>query len=103
MIKDAATLEGVSRIDPIVLDKTGTLTEGRPRLTDVVVSGHGRWTVGRENVLLRIAASAEYCSGHSLSTAIVQGAAERGLKLTPAEVFSNIAGKGSLRAWMVGR
>lgn len=94
LIKDAATLEGLSRVDAIVLDKTGTLTEGRPQLTDVVVSGQGEWTPGHENELLQIVASAEYGSGHPLAMAIVRGAAERGLRLTTPESFSNIAGKG---------
>ncbi|HEU4792162.1 MAG TPA: heavy metal translocating P-type ATPase, partial [Nitrolancea sp.] len=94
LIKDAATLEGLSRVDVVVLDKTGTLTEGKPQLTDVIVSGQRRWTAGSENELLQIVASAEYGSGHPLATAIVRGAAERGLSLTSPEAFSNIAGKG---------
>ncbi len=94
LIKDAATLEGLSRVDVVVLDKTGTLTEGKPQLTDVIVSGQGRWTAGSENELLQIVASAEYGSGHPLATAIVRGAAERSLSLTSPEAFSNIAGKG---------
>lgn len=94
LIKDATTLEGLSHVDAIVLDKTGTLTEGKPQLTDVIVSGQGRWTAGSENELLKIVASAEYGSGHPLSTAIVRGAAERGLSLTSPETFNNIAGRG---------
>ncbi|HLZ71419.1 MAG TPA: copper-translocating P-type ATPase [Dehalococcoidia bacterium] len=97
LIKDAATLEGVSEINAIVLDKTGTLTEGKPALTDVVVSGAGPWQPGRENDLLALVASVEQGSEHPLAAAIVRGASERGLALASAQNFTAIAGKG-LRA-----
>src|SRR5207249_5547596 len=71
LIKDAATLEGVSRATAIVLDKTGTLTEGKPRLTDVVAGA----LVGTD--MLRLAAAAEAGSEHPLAKAITEGAAER--------------------------
>jgi Cu2+-exporting ATPase len=89
LIKDAATLEGVSGIEAVVLDKTGTLTEGKPSLTEVVpVAG---WT---EDDLLALAASAEHGSEHPLSRAIVEGAAARGIDIRPAEDFRAIAGHG---------
>ncbi|HKO23300.1 MAG TPA: copper-translocating P-type ATPase, partial [Chloroflexota bacterium] len=94
LIKDAATLEGLSRITAILLDKTGTLTEGAPRLTDVVVEGSAPWTTGRESALLQLVAAAEQGSEHPLAAAIVQGATERGLALTPAEQFTALTGKG---------
>lgn len=94
LIKDAATLEGVSRIDAIVLDKTGTLTEGKPALTDVVVSGAAPWTSGSENDLLRLVAAAEQGSEHPLATAIVLGAGEKGLALPQATDFTAVTGKG---------
>ena len=89
LIKDAATLEGLSAITAIVLDKTGTLTEGKPSLTDVVTAPD--WG---EDDLLRIAASAEVGSEHPLSEAIVAGAKARGLAVTTAEDFEAIAGHG---------
>jgi Cu2+-exporting ATPase len=91
LIKDAATLEGIAGIQAIVLDKTGTLTEGRPRLTDVVVAGTG---TGDEDELLRLVASAEQGSEHPLAQALVRGAQDRGLALAPAAGFTAVAGKG---------
>src|SRR5206468_8293181 len=77
LIKDAATLENVSRITAVVLDKTGTLTEGKPSLTDVVtLPGIG------EDDLVRLLASAERGSEHPLAEAIVRGAQERMILLT---------------------
>ena len=89
LIKDAATLEGVSSIQAVVLDKTGTLTEGKPSLTDVVTAPD--WD---DDELLRIAAGAEIGSEHPLSEAIVTGAHDRGLASPPAEQFRAIAGHG---------
>jgi Cu2+-exporting ATPase len=93
LIKDAATLEGVSRIDAIVLDKTGTLTEGKPSLTDVVVTG-GAGGTSTEDTLLQLVAAAEQGSEHPLAAAIVRGATDRGLTLPAATDFSAITGKG---------
>ncbi len=89
LIKDAATLEGVSNTQAVVLDKTGTLTEGKPSLTDVIPAHD--WT---EQELLRLAASAEHGSEHPLSRAVVEGAEARGITLQPAEEFRSIAGHG---------
>jgi len=89
LIKDAATLEGLSAIQTVVLDKTGTLTEGKPSLTDIVVASG--WN---ETDLLRIAAGAEVGSEHPLSRAIVIEAQARGLDSAPAEQFRAIAGHG---------
>ena len=89
LIKDAATLEGLSSIQAVVLDKTGTLTEGKPSLTDVVTAPD--WD---DDELLRIAAGAEIGSEHPLSKAIVTGAHDRGLASPPAEQFRAIAGHG---------
>jgi Cu2+-exporting ATPase len=97
LIKDAATLEGMAGISAIVLDKTGTLTEGKPTLTDVVVtSGFDR------QEMLRLAASAERGSEHPLAEAIVQGAQAQGLALVDATAFESIAGQG-IRATVDGR
>jgi len=97
LIKDAATLEGASRTNAIVLDKTGTLTEGKPALIDVVISGGVA-----EGELLRLVASAERLSEHPLAEAIVNGAHERGLGLVDASTFDSIAGHG-IRATVEGR
>jgi P-type Cu2+ transporter len=89
LIKDAATLENVSRINAIVLDKTGTLTEGKPALTDVVIVD-GR----SEEDLLRLVVPAERGSEHPLAEAIVAGARERGIEPDDATQFEAIAGHG---------
>jgi Cu2+-exporting ATPase len=90
LIKDAATLENVSRIDAVVLDKTGTLTEGEPSLTDVVTEDG--WS---ENDLLRLVAPAEKSSEHPLAEAIVAGARERGVEIVgDAARFEAVAGHG---------
>ena len=91
LIKDAATLEGLSGIDAIVLDKTGTLTEGKPVLTDVIPAGD--WS---ETDLLRLVASAETGSEHPLARAIVRDVTERGIELSPVTDFQSISGKGIL-------
>jgi Cu2+-exporting ATPase len=97
LIKDAATLENVSGITAIVLDKTGTLTEGKPALTDVVTVGSVS-----EPDLLRLVASAEQGSEHPLAEAIVSGVRERGVSLADATQFEAIAGHG-IRATVDGR
>jgi Cu2+-exporting ATPase len=97
LIKDAATLENVSRIDAVVLDKTGTLTEGKPTLTDVfTLDGRG------EEDLLRLVAPAEKNSEHPLAEAIVTGARERGIEPGDATRFESVAGHG-IRAEVEGR
>ncbi|MBA3944537.1 MAG: copper-translocating P-type ATPase [Herpetosiphonaceae bacterium] len=102
LIKDAATLENISRITAIVLDKTGTLTEGKPALTDVVAGG-----AVDQVELLRLVASAERGSEHPLAEAIVAGAQERGIPLAEATTFDSVAGHGILatvdgRSMLVG-
>jgi Cu2+-exporting ATPase len=89
LIKDAATLENVSRIDAVVLDKTGTLTEGEPSLTDVVTEDG----ISEED-LLRLVAPAEKNSEHPLAEAIVAGARERGIEPGDAARFEAVAGHG---------
>jgi len=97
LIKDAATLENVSGVTAIVLDKTGTLTEGKPALTDVLVVDNTDQTD-----LLRLVASAERGSEHPLAEAIVAGAGERNVALVDATRFEAIAGHG-IRATVEGR
>lgn len=89
LIRDAAALEGARRTDVLVLDKTGTLTEGRPTVTDVAPAPG--WDAAS---LLRLAASAEDRSEHPLARAIVSRARESGVVVTPPEAFEAIAGFG---------
>ncbi|MGF1552704.1 MAG: heavy metal translocating P-type ATPase [Paracoccaceae bacterium] len=88
LVRDAEALERLARVDCLVIDKTGTLTEGRPRLTEVVA------TEGGEDDLLALAASLERGSEHPLAEAIVGAARERGLDLREAEGFEAITGRG---------
>jgi Cu+-exporting ATPase len=89
LARNAEALELMEKVDTLVVDKTGTLTEGRPRLVQVVASG----ALG-EDGLLRLAASLERASEHPLAEAIVNGAEERGLKLAPVVDFASHTGKG---------
>jgi P-type Cu+ transporter len=89
LIKDAEALERFSRVDTLIVDKTGTLTEGRPKLTDAIgVDGIA------EADLLSLAASLEKGSEHPLAEAIVEGAKERGVALSDATEFESLTGKG---------
>lgn len=90
LIKNAATLEQVSRITAVVLDKTGTLTEGRPVVTDVIgLNGFDA------DAVMQLAAAAEAKSGHPLSTAVLAEATRRGLPTDQTVTgFENLAGHG---------
>ncbi|ULO23109.1 copper-translocating P-type ATPase [Methylocystis sp. SB2] len=89
LIKSAEALERLEKIDTLVVDKTGTLTEGKPRVTAILaVTGIS------EEDLLATAASLERASEHPLAFAIVQAAAERGLALKGATDFDSPVGKG---------
>ena len=89
LIKDAEALERFARVDTLIVDKTGTLTEGRPRLSNVVA------TNGFDDAeLLGLAASLEKGSGHPLAEAIVKGADERGVAIANATDFEAATGKG---------
>ncbi len=89
LVRDAEALEVFEKVDALVVDKTGTLTEGKPRLV-TVLPAPGR----DETSLLRLAASLEQGSEHPLASAIVQGAQERGVVLTRTEEFQSVTGKG---------
>ncbi len=97
LIKSGDALETAHKLNAIVLDKTGTITVGRPSLTDVVVSGGVT-----ENDLLLYAASVERGSEHPLGEAIVEGARQRGLALLKADNFKAIPGHG-VEAVVAGR
>lgn len=91
LIKGGEALETAHKLSAVVLDKTGTITEGKPALTDVVLaSGSGV----NEQELLRLSASAEKNSEHPLAAAIVRGAIERGLVLAEPTTFRAVVGHG---------
>jgi len=89
LIKNAEALEVFERIDTLVVDKTGTLTEGRPRL--VAVEAEAGFA---EDEVLSLAASVEHGSEHPLAAAIVGGATARGSSFPPATDFASVTGKG---------
>jgi Cu+-exporting ATPase len=89
LIKNAEALERFAKVDTLIVDKTGTLTEGKPKLVAVIANeGH------TEDEILRLAASLERGSEHPLAEAIVDGAEARGLELSKTEAFEAITGKG---------
>jgi Cu+-exporting ATPase len=89
LVKNAEALEILEKVDTLVVDKTGTLTEGKPRLISLVAApGYD------ESELLRVAASIERGSEHPLASAIVAAAIERGAKMTNAGNFESVTGKG---------
>ncbi|MGO4209352.1 heavy metal translocating P-type ATPase [Terriglobus sp. 2YAB30_2] len=88
LFRNAEAIETLRKVDTLVLDKTGTLTEGKPRVTAIRTYGI------EEARLLRLAASLENASEHPLAAAIVAAAKERGLSLLPVTNFSSITGKG---------
>ncbi|MDQ1536217.1 MAG: P-type Cu+ transporter, partial [Actinomycetota bacterium] len=89
LVKNAEALEILQKVDTLVVDKTGTLTEGKPRLVTVApVPGQ------EENEVIRLAASLERSSEHSLAAAVVSGAKDRGVSPAAVEGFESITGKG---------
>ncbi|HQO78382.1 MAG TPA: heavy metal translocating P-type ATPase [Thermodesulfobacteriota bacterium] len=89
LVKNAEMLEVLEEVDIIVVDKTGTLTEGKPRLKDIVtLKGF------EETLVLRYAASLEQASEHPLGTALVRSARERGLELAAVQDFTSVTGGG---------
>jgi P-type Cu+ transporter len=89
LVRSAEALERLEKVDTIVLDKTGTLTEGRPRVVAVVSTGE--WS---ETDLLTAAASVERASEHPLAAAVVAAAHERGVTLVEPENFRSLTGMG---------
>jgi Cu+-exporting ATPase len=89
LIRNAEALETLERVDTLVIDKTGTLTEGKPKLITLESAE------GREDLeMLRLLASVEQASEHPLAGAIVAGAKERGLQLATTDNFRSVTGKG---------
>ena len=89
LIKDAEALERMARVDTLIVDKTGTLTEGRPKLTDVVAMADIS-----DDTLLGLAAALERGSEHPLAEAIVEGARTRDIVIEKASDFESVTGKG---------
>ena len=93
LIKGGEALQRAGAIDTVVLDKTGTVTEGRPTVTDVVRAPNASRT---DDELLTLVASLESSSEHPLADAIVRHARDRQLALTPAEHFQSVTGRGAV-------
>ena len=89
LIRSAEALETAHKLDTLILDKTGTITQGKPTLTDVIAMGELN-----EADLIQLVASAERSSEHPLWQAIVAGAVERGVHLAEPVDFQSITGKG---------
>ncbi|MBN8555455.1 MAG: heavy metal translocating P-type ATPase [Deltaproteobacteria bacterium] len=89
LIRNAEALEAFQKVDTLVVDKTGTLTEGHPKLVAVVATAEIS-----ENELLQLAGSLEQGSEHPLSQSIVLGAKERGIKIERPDQFQSVTGKG---------
>ncbi len=100
LIKKAEALEILEKVNTIVVDKTGTLTEGKPRLQSVIQESRFKIqdlvseSEFSENEILRLAASLEKSSEHPLAEAIVKGANEQNIKLAKVENFESVTGKG---------
>jgi Cu+-exporting ATPase len=97
LIKDAQALETMEKVDTIIVDKTGTLTEGRPRVVEIVPLGDGD-----ERELLALAAAVESASEHPLARAIIDAAREQGVEMTTAKDFQSTTG-GGVEARVDGR
>ena len=89
LVKNAEALERLERVDTLLVDKTGTLTEGKPRLVRIEATG-----AASEDEVLRLAASLERASEHPLAAAVIAAASERGLALAEARAFRAMPGKG---------
>jgi len=89
LIKNAEALEVMEKIDTLVVDKTGTLTEGKPKLVSVIAADEFN-----EELVLGLGASLETNSEHPLAAAIIAGAKDKNLSLAPVKQFNSITGKG---------
>jgi len=89
LIKNAEALEVMEKIDTLVVDKTGTLTEGKPKLVSVIAAD-----AFNEALVLGLGASLETNSEHPLAAAIVSGAKDKNISLAPVKQFNSITGKG---------
>jgi P-type Cu+ transporter len=100
LIKGGEALQRLEKIDTVALDKTGTITVGRPQVTDVLLASHGNGDATKpdirdaENYLLRLAAGLEHASEHPLAESVVRFAQERGLGVPQAQEFDSQTGYG---------
>ncbi|MDQ3412032.1 MAG: heavy metal translocating P-type ATPase, partial [Chloroflexota bacterium] len=94
LIKGGEALQRAGDVSTVVLDKTGTVTQGRPTVTDIVAVAGG--PVSDERELLRLVASMEKSSEHPLADAIVGHATDAGIPLSPPEAFESVTGRGAL-------
>ncbi len=95
LVKGGEALQRLEKIDTVVLDKTGTITEGRPRVTEVVAASRaGEPIAESENRIVRVAAALERASEHPLAEAVVRYAQERVLDLPQAQEFESLTGQG---------
>lgn len=95
LVKGGEALQRLERVDTVVLDKTGTITAGRPQVTAVLVAAQEELNVhAAEDRMLRLSASLERASEHALGEAVVQYAEERGLNIPHAETFQSRSGLG---------
>lgn len=99
LIRNAAALETFAKVKTLVVDKTGTLTEGKPRVTQIVLA-HNSGPLN-ENEILRLIASLERSSEHPLAAAVVREAETRRVQLNSAEKFQAVPGKGAI-GWVDG-
>lgn len=90
LIRSGEAIQTIKDVHTIVFDKTGTITKGKPEVTDIVTVPDGY----DDSILLRLAASVESGSEHPLGQAIARGAKERGMKLIPQQGFESVTGKG---------
>jgi len=102
LFRNAEAIETLQRVDTLVVDKTGTLTEGRPRVLTILAlsqstggAGDPGGAAGRQAIVLRLAAAVERRSEHPLAAAIVQAASERGLSLPDPSQFQSLPGQGA--------
>ncbi|CAN5467423.1 heavy metal translocating P-type ATPase [soil metagenome] len=89
LVKNAEVLEALEKVDTVVVDKTGTLTEGKPKLTELVPAPSFS-----ESDVIRMAASVEQHSEHPLARAVLQGAKDRGMSVPPVVGFESVTGGG---------
>jgi Cu+-exporting ATPase len=100
LIKGGQYLEKLSSIDTIVFDKTGTLTNGKPEVTDVIISSKNRY---KEYELLQLAASAEIKSEHPIAQAIVRKASEKSIPTLNVSEFNSLTGRGVVASYFEKR
>jgi Cu+-exporting ATPase len=93
LIKGGEALQRAGDVTTVVLDKTGTLTEGRPTVTDLIPAPGSAWSA---DTLLRLVAGLESSSEHPLADAVVRHARERGLAIPAAEEFQSVTGRGAV-------